>query len=306
MLNHLFEKIEEFDSIVLFRHVLPDMDAIGSQLGLKEWIKGIYPNKDVYALGSVGAIAPELAKELDQVSDDIIKKSLAIVLDTSMANRVDDDRLSLAKYSIRIDHHVPIDEFCDWEYIDQEASATCEILALAAKENQVKLPQKAAQLLYSGLISDNIRFTTSNTRPQSFEAAGYLFQFGVDVVEVESLNFGSNYSDYLYENKVREKSIRKGNVLYSIMTMEDYKDITFPQAKEKVYALSGIREIKTWALFTEREPGIYNASLRSKRLDIRQVAQQYNGGGHICASGIKMLTLEQIEQIVEKLEALAQ
>ena len=73
MLNHLFVKIEEFDSIVLFRHVLPDMDAIGSQLGLKEWIKGIYPNKDVYALASVGAIPPELAKELDQISDDIIK-----------------------------------------------------------------------------------------------------------------------------------------------------------------------------------------------------------------------------------------
>ena len=300
----LLDKIEEFDSIVLFRHVFPDMDAIGSQLGLKEWIQGLYPNKKVYALGQLGSVGKQYAQMFDEVDDETISQSLAIVTDTSSANRVDDQRYQKAQYSIRIDHHVQVESFCDQEYIDQNASATCEMLALMAKEKNVQLPQKAAQFLYAGLVSDNIRFTTSNTTPKSFEAAGYLFQFGVDVIECETINFGSDYQDFLYENKVRQKSIRKDNLLYSIMTMEDYQELSFPQAKEKVYALSGIREMQIWALFTEREPGIYNASLRSKTISVREVASTYGGGGHECACGIKNLTLEQIHKIVVELEQL--
>ena len=48
----LKEKIEEFDTIVIFRHQSPDFDAFGSQLGLKTWILDNYPNKKVYAVGN--------------------------------------------------------------------------------------------------------------------------------------------------------------------------------------------------------------------------------------------------------------
>ena len=47
----LKEKIEEFDTIVIFRHQSPDFDAFGSQLGLKTWINDNYPAKKVYAVG---------------------------------------------------------------------------------------------------------------------------------------------------------------------------------------------------------------------------------------------------------------
>ena len=34
------------------------------------------------------------------------------------------------KKSIRIDHHVQVETICDEEWIDDKASATCELLAL--------------------------------------------------------------------------------------------------------------------------------------------------------------------------------
>ncbi|MBP3853464.1 MAG: bifunctional oligoribonuclease/PAP phosphatase NrnA, partial [Erysipelotrichaceae bacterium] len=208
-------------------------------------------------------------------------------------------------YTIRVDHHVPMESFCDCEYIDEHASATCEMLALAFQEKEIPLSPRAAQMLYTGLVSDNIRFTTSNTNVHSYRAGEYLFSQGVDVIASEELNFGSNYDDYLYETKVRQNSRRYGNALVAIMSKDDYKDISFPRAKEKVYVLAGIRQIKVWALFTEREPGIYNVSLRSKTIDVRPIALDYGGGGHACACGIKNITMPQIREIISRLEQIA-
>ena len=41
-------KIEEYDKIVIFRHRLPDGDAIGSTKGLREILRLSYPEKEVY------------------------------------------------------------------------------------------------------------------------------------------------------------------------------------------------------------------------------------------------------------------
>ena len=43
----------------------------------------------------------------------------------------------------------------------------------------------------------------------------------------------------------------------------------------------------------------YSASLRSRNIPIRDVAMEFGGGGHECASGIKNLTRDQVNQIIE-------
>lgn len=43
MPNWLIDLIEQHSTIVLFRHVFPDMDALGSQLGFSLWLKNRYP-----------------------------------------------------------------------------------------------------------------------------------------------------------------------------------------------------------------------------------------------------------------------
>ena len=45
MPNWLIDLIEQHSTIVLFRHVFPDMDALGSQLGFSLWLKNRYPQK---------------------------------------------------------------------------------------------------------------------------------------------------------------------------------------------------------------------------------------------------------------------
>ncbi len=83
----LVSQIEAYDTIVIFRHILADADALGSQFGLKTWIEDNYPDKHVYAVGdSVGASA-EHYPSMDRVQDTVIQQALAVVLDTSTAAR---------------------------------------------------------------------------------------------------------------------------------------------------------------------------------------------------------------------------
>lgn len=307
MLNKIVDAIASHDKIAIFRHEYPDMDAIGSQLGLQYIIQDQYPNKDVRALGGMSDVARCFVDDMDHASDDWFDGALAIVLDTSNAARVDDHRYQLASESIRIDHHVPVEHFCDIEYIDQKATATCELLGLGLEKLGLSIPQKAAQLLYSGLVADNIRFTIATVRPQTMQAAGYLIGQGVDVIQCNEDNFATDYASYEYETKVRLKSKRVGNALVSIMEPEDYAPLSFSQAKEKVYVLSGIREIDCWGLFTRMEDGVhYAASLRSKRKDVRHIATAFGGGGHVCAAGIKNLSYEQVEAIIEQLKTVSE
>lgn len=297
-LNSIKQAIEQADTICIFRHMYPDQDALGSQLGMQRALQALYPQKQIYVLGTS---TPEA--QMGQVEDEIVKNSTAIILDTANRERIDDQRALSAKEIIRIDHHVPVETIGQIEWIDEKASATCELLALYFEQMKQPIPAKAAQKLYEGLIADNIRFTTSNVRRQSFEAGGYLVSQGADVQLANEHNYAITLKDFYYENEVRNKAVYKDHTLTAILSIEDYKKhgMEFAEAKEKVYVLSNIEEVKTWALFTEKEPNVYNASLRSKTLDIRQIATQYHGGGHQCASGIKDLSLQQVRKIIEQL-----
>ena len=69
------------------------------------------------------------------------------------------------------------------------------MLALYFDHIQASLPKKSAQLIYEGLIADNIRFTISTVREQTYDAAKYLYSQGVDVIEAERVNFNSSLLD---------------------------------------------------------------------------------------------------------------
>ena len=44
----VLDKIKAYDKIMLFRHKMPDGDAIGSTKGLQEILRLTYPEKEIY------------------------------------------------------------------------------------------------------------------------------------------------------------------------------------------------------------------------------------------------------------------
>lgn len=108
----ILEKINQYDTIILHRHMNPDPDAIGSQVGLKEIIQTNFPDKRVLA---TGFNEPTLAwmASMDTVTDEDYAGALVIVCDTANTPRIDDKRYTSGDFLIKIDHHPNDDAYGD-------------------------------------------------------------------------------------------------------------------------------------------------------------------------------------------------
>ena len=89
--NKILKKIKEYDKIAIHRHVRPDSDAIGSQVGLQKLLQLNFPEKSIKVAGYDEPTLTWLAK-MDQVTDADYEQALVIVCDTANTPRIDDQR----------------------------------------------------------------------------------------------------------------------------------------------------------------------------------------------------------------------
>ena len=126
MYKEILAKIKEYDHITIFRHQRPDGDCMFSAMAMEQFIKDNFPQKKV----KVGGFDTyDLVSRNDKISEKFIKESLALVLDNSRADRMDDERGLKASYVIKIDHHPPVDNYGMINLVDPKAAACGEILA---------------------------------------------------------------------------------------------------------------------------------------------------------------------------------
>lgn len=301
---NLLELVEDFEIITIFRHQLADQDALGSQFGLKTFFEMHCPDKKVYAIGEDVGSAAYLFPKVDFADDESIKESIAFVLDSANVERIDDERFKNAKKVVKIDHHIEVEDYADESFVDTSAAATCEILASMFKESGKEISSLCATYLYYGLLADSLSFTTNATTPKTLQAAAYLLSCGVDVVKVKADTMGMSANDFYYLNEIRAKVKTYGKVAYAVMNSEEYHryGMNYSQAKEKVFAMANVNEFEIWCLFTQNEDNdLYNGSLRSRFVAINEIANAFHGGGHKNACGVKNLTLEDIECLVDQL-----
>lgn len=139
----ILEKINHYDTIILHRHMNPDPDAIGSQVGLKEIIQTNFPDKRVLA---TGYNEPTLAwmASMDTVTDEDYAGALVIVCDTANTPRIDDKRYTSGDFLIKIDHHPNDDAYGDLLWVDTDSSSTSELITLFALEQELEISPEAA------------------------------------------------------------------------------------------------------------------------------------------------------------------
>lgn len=296
----LFEALEAADPIVVFHHISPDPDALGTQLGMVEFLKARYPHKTILAAGSQPG--------MDEISDEQIHNALALLVDTSDSERVDDQRFAQAKTIARIDHHIPVEDFGALDYVDETASAAAQYAALLLKEAGQTIPSASAQHFYEGLVSDSQKFSLGNVTPATFEAAAWLVEQGADLVLAQKHLYTRTQETFFYQKKVLEKSVLRGKLLFAVMSMDDYLSAgcPFEEAKSRVNVLASVEGVEIWALFTQNaETSLYNASLRSTSIPVQPLASRWGGGGHANACGIKNLSVTQVQKLIEELAELS-
>ena len=308
MFEAILEKIKKYDRIIIHRHSNPDGDALGSQIGLKNMILDSFPGKEVLAVGDeAGRFSFMEGSRMDEVSDDMYKGALAIILDTSASALISDSRYKLADCTARIDHHIFCEKIADIEVTDTSYESCCGLITAFAMESGFTVSALAAKSLYTGMVTDSGRFRYDSTTSQTFRLAAFLRERDFDTNDI----YRNLYSDDFKFIRLRAQFVLKINftddgVAYIYTTNDElgtYGVDTFSISRGMVGTMSEIRGVDAWVNFTETDAGVL-AELRSSKYNINPIAVKYGGGGHAKASGATLKDRDMAMAMLEDLNTL--
>ncbi|MDY6062526.1 MAG: bifunctional oligoribonuclease/PAP phosphatase NrnA [Erysipelotrichaceae bacterium] len=301
MFEKIFEKIKAYDIITIFRHIRPDGDAVGSQMAFKTWINDNFKDKKVYVLGDD---LFDIYPYHDYLDDETIKKSLAISLDCSNRERIDDQRYKLAKEIIKIDHHDFVDDYGNINYVDKYAAATCEILTQIFKEYENSynslFTTECAEYLYSGLLTDTLSFKTTNVSAKTLECASYLVNKDINPSEINLRMFIKSFQIFKLANYIRSNVNFENGLAYAIFDNNAIKILGVDGAtiRNQISELGNVKEFQIWVIITQEKEGHYRATLRSKKIHVNRIAEHYGGGGHLNAAGVDNLSNKDVKELI--------
>ena len=306
MIKQILKKIKEYDNIVIARHIGPDPDALASEIALRDSIKLTYPKKKVYAVGnSVSKF--KYCGDLDRIDDHNLNKPLLIVLDVPNKSRLDGVNYELYDYIIRIDHHPSVEKIANLELVDVSSSSTCEIITEIIKNSKLRMNENIASNLFLGIVADSDRFLLSTTTTRTFNLVNYLIsKYNLDIKKL--------YNS-LYERPINEVRFQSYIALNMVVTennfgyikldkkiMDEY-NVDSSAASNMVNNFNFIKELYCWAFSSyDEKHDIYKINIRSRGPVINTVAQNYNGGGHMYASGARIHNEEDVDKLFNDLD----
>ena len=302
------KKIEMYDKIIIHRHENPDGDALGSQIGLAALLRENYPEKKIFMVGDMSRrFAFMEGSEMDTIADEEYEGALAIVLDTSASHLISDKRYTLAKETVRMDHHLFCEEICGLEVVDTSFESCAGLVAEFARVTGLRQTSLSAKSLYTGMVTDSGRFRYDSTSAKTHAVASYLMQTPFSTNDIYRNLYSDDFSFIrLHAEFVLKIQFTKKNVAYIYTTKEEvasYGVDTFSISRGMVNTMGEIRGVDIWVNFTETDTGVLT-EIRSSKYNINPVAVKYGGGGHQKASGATLSSREDAMAMLADLEAL--
>ena len=305
----VLETIKKYEKIIIFRHFRPDGDAVGSTKGLKRILELSFPEKEVVLQNcDFSDYLSFLGAEDAMRDDEYYKDALGIVVDTATAARVSNQKFSLCREVIKIDHHIDVEAYGNLNWVEEERSSACELIAAFyyALRDELKIDTEAATYLYAGLVTDSGRFRFRSVSGDTMRLAGMLLDEGVDTDHLYAHLYMKDFSSlklqaYVYDRmKMSEHGVA---YIYINRTTRKHFKLTFEQACACVGYMDSIKDSLIWIAFIEADDGSIRVRLRSRFVTINEVAEKYNGGGHDCASGATVHSRKEMKALIADADA---
>ena len=309
----ILEKIKEYGRIMLFRHLRMDGDCTGAARGMRELLRCTYPDKEILLIdGQHSDFLSFLGPDDEPVPEEYYRDALGIVLDTSLRERISNPLFSRCRELIKIDHHIETDPYGDLNWVEEERSSACEMVAdfYDTFRDEMKISAQAATYIFMGMVTDSGRFRFSGVTGETMRLAGLLLDQGVDTETLYANLYLQDYQALKFKAYVYERMERTENgVAYIFVTrrMQRQFGLNFEAASSVISYLENIRGCLCWLAFIEgetEEEGI-RVRLRSRFMTVNQVAENHRGGGHACASGATVYGREEMEALIREADEAA-
>lgn len=293
-------------NIVIVTHWSPDGDAMGSSLGLYNYLIQLkhkvsvitpndYPSFLFWMAGNKKVTDftknPKSAKTL------VAKADLIFCLDFNSLKRIDKlgDEVAKSKgIKFMIDHHLQPEGFAKYMLHSIKACSTCELIFdfIQLMGHKKMLNKDISNCLYTGIMTDTGSFRFPSTTAHTHRIVASLIEAGAENGEIHNRIYDGSTESRIkllgYSLSEKLKVFKEYKTAYFSLTAAELEKYNYQKGDTEGvvnYALS-IEGIRFAAFFVERD-GIIKTSFRSQgSFDVNVFARKnFSGGGHKNAAG---------------------
>ncbi|HEY4324575.1 MAG TPA: DHH family phosphoesterase [Mucilaginibacter sp.] len=319
-ITSLVELLAQPKKIVITTHHKPDGDAMGSSLGVYNYLiqqghhaKVItptdYPEYFNWMPGNGEVII--YTENIKESADLIADAEIIFCLDFNALGRINEMGELVGKSNaikILIDHHLEPEDFDDYRYWNINACATAQLVYKFIVEelgHKELVNKDVASCLYTGIMTDSASFSLPNTTSE-------VHRIAADLIDAGAVN--SRIYDLVHNNSSENQLRFLGICLCCrLEVLSDFNTAIITVSKQDIekynigtgdtegivnYGLS-IAGIRLAAFIVERNDKV-KLSLRSKgEFPANEICKKYfNGGGHRNAAGGS--STDSLEQVINQ------
>ncbi len=319
----LQEQIKQSPTTYVMGHNYPDMDSIGSALGIARIAMML--NKDVKVVIDQNKIGKDIANLLDEVmryhetAKNIISPEAAYqeITGEDLVVLVDHHKpsMSIAPQLIKksnklviIDHHRRGDEFPDnpiLVYVEPYASSAAELITelfeyVSTDGNSINRIEATA--LLGGIIVDTNNFSL-RTGSRTFDAASYLQSVGANTTTIQRI-LKEDPANFIKRMGIIEtfEFVAEGMAVAMGQDDEILTQVMAAQTADTMLSMSDVEASFVVIRINDDTIGVSARSLGA--VNVQRIMEKLGGGGHLtnAATQIKDKTIQEVkEELVEKI-----
>lgn len=320
----LQELLKDSDQVIVMGHSHPDMDVLGSSLGIRRIsMMNNTPCKIVINPNTLHSDVSRLLGMIDEdpeIKKDIIspEESEAIKTPRTLIVMVDHSKQSISinpdlfngdnNKVVVIDHHRRGEEFPENPmliYIEPYASSTSELITEMLEyqpKNKKAVEKIEATALLAGITVDTKSFSL-RTGTRTFDAASYLRSVGADETVIQNV-LKENIDSFIQKSHLIETITMINGNMAVCFGEEDksYDPVIVAQAADTLLSLDNV---EASFVISKRPDGRVGISARSLgNVNVQVIMEKLGGGGHLsdAATQISDSTVEDAKnQLVDVL-----
>jgi c-di-AMP phosphodiesterase-like protein len=317
----LVNLINESSNVYIMGHSNPDIDSLGSAIGIYSVVKGLGKEGHVILDKTNSGIenAVDRIKKRDLYDKIFISKdrciatydknSLLILVDVNSKEYVQDrDILERIGRLVVIDHHrksIDAVEGALLSYIEPYASSTCELVT-EMLQYMLENPKKhvgslEAEMMMAGIYVDTKNFYFK-TGVRTFEAAAYLRQLGADIIDVKKM-FAGHLETYLKKAEIMSAAEVNNDIAIAICPPDIKDNVLAAQVADELLNITGVQASFVLAKIDNE---VFMSGRSFGDINVQVILEELGGGGHMTIAGAKIKdssidkAKEQLKQAIDK------